>query len=307
MSAAMVLDSALARAAERPAPRVSFEFFPPKTPELEEKLWAAIARLASLQPAFVSVTYGAGGSTRDRTHKTLARMLRETPLKPAAHLTCVGSPRAELEGILTQYWETGVRHIVALRGDMPGGPGTPYEPHPDGCANAIELTAFAKGIADFEVSVAVYPERHPDSPDWEHEIDNFKRKLDAGAVRGISQFFYDADIFLRFRDRLAAAGVCAPVIPGVMPVTNVAGLLKMAGSCGATVPVWLQRMCDGLDDDPQTRSLVAAALAAELCARLNAEGIDDFHFYTLNRAEMTVALCRMLGVKEAQAPREATI
>jgi len=294
-----VLDSVLARAADRPAPRVSFEFFPPKSEELEAKLWAAIARLAPLAPQFVSVTYGAGGSTRDRTHKTLARILRETSLQPAAHLTCVGSPRAELQAILHQYWETGVRHIVALRGDMPGGPGTPYEAHPEGCADAAELTAFARRIADFEISVAVYPERHPDSPDWNHEIDNFRRKLDAGAARGISQFFFDADTFLRFRDRLAGAGVHAPVIPGVMPVTNVGGVVKMAAACGASLPVWLQRMCEGLDNDPQTRTLVAAALAAELCARLNAEGVEEFHFYTLNRAELTVALCRMLGVRAA--------
>jgi len=283
---------------------VSFEFFPPKTPELEEKLWAAIARLAPLRPQFVSVTYGAGGSTRDRTHNTLTRILRETSLQPAAHLTCVGSPKAELEAVLRQYWATGVRHIVALRGDMPGGPGTPYQPHPEGCANAAELTAFARSIAAFEISVAVYPERHPDSPDWTHEIDNFKAKLDAGASRGISQFFYDAETFLRFRDRLAAAGVRAPVIPGVMPVTNVGGLLKMASACGASVPAWLKRMCEGLDGDPQTRQLVAAALAAELCARLNAEGVEEFHFYTLNRAELTVALCRMLGVRE---PEQAAV
>jgi methylenetetrahydrofolate reductase (NADPH) len=210
----------------------------------------------------------------------------------------VGSPRAELEHILSQYWRIGVRHIVALRGDMPGGPGTPYEAHPEGCANAAALTAFARSIAAFEVSVAVYPERHPDSRDWEQEIDNFKAKLDAGASRGISQFFFDAETFLRFRDRLADAGVSAPVIPGVMPVTNVAAMMKMAAACGASLPRWLQRMCEGLDADPQTRMLVAAALSAELCARLNAEGVEEFHFYTLNRAELTVALCRMLGVRE---------
>lgn len=303
MSAALALESALARAAERPAPRVSFEFFPPKSSELEEKLWACIARLAPLGPEFVSVTYGAGGSTRDRTHRTLARLLRETTLRPAAHLTCVGSPCQELEAILQQYWQLGVRHIVALRGDMPTGPGTPYSPHPQGCANAAALTDFARSVANFEISVAVYPERHPDSPDWEHEIDNFKRKLDAGAARGISQFFFEAETFLHFRDRLAKAGVHAPIIPGIMPVTNVSSLVKMANACGASLPAWLRRMCEGLDEDPQTRMLVAAALSAELCARLNAEGVEDFHFYTLNRAELTVALCRMLGVR-GNSPEE---
>lgn len=288
-------EGALARAATRP--RVSFEFFPPKSPELEEKLWGAVARLSPLEPAFVSVTYGAGGSTRDRTHRTLTRILSETRLAPAAHLTCVAASRAEVDEVLHAYWAAGVRHIVALRGDPPGGAGAAYEPHPEGYANAAELTAGARAIAPFEISVAVYPERHPASPDWDHEIDNFKRKLDAGATRGISQFFFEAETFLRFRDRLAGAGVSAPVIPGVMPVTNVKGLLKMAAGCGASVPAWLTQMCEGLDGDPETRTLVAAAVSAELCARLAAEGVEDFHFYTLNRAELTLALCRMLGVR----------
>ena len=300
---AAVSESVLAKAAGRPAPRVSFEFFPPKTPELEEKLWGAVSRLAPLGPSFVSVTYGAGGSTRDRTHRTLTRMLKETQLQPAAHLTCVGASRAEVDEVLGAYWDSGVRHIVALRGDPPGGAGTAYTPHPEGYANAVELTAGARALKDFEVSVAVYPERHPDSPDWAHEIDNFKRKLDAGAARGISQFFFEAETYLRFRDRLAAAGVAAPVIPGIMPVTNVAGQLKMAATCGASVPAWLTRICEGLDGEPETRMLVAAALSAELCARLNAEGVEDFHFYTLNRAELTLALCRMLGVKPREEAR----
>lgn len=300
-AAQKVLEGALARASARPPPAVSFEFFPPKTEELEEKLWAAIARLAPLGPAFVSVTYGAGGSTRDRTHRTLGRMLRETALAPAAHLTCVGASRAEVDGVLRSYWALGVRHLVALRGDPPGGPGAVFEEHPDGYRDAAALTAGARAIAPFEISVAVYPERHPQSPDWAHEIDNFKRKLDAGAVRGISQFFFDAQTFLRFRDRLADAGVHAPVIPGVMPVTNVKGLLRMCQASGASAPAWLTQICEGLDDDPETRALVAAALAAELCARLNAEGVDAFHFYTLNRAELTIALCRMLGVRPQPA------
>ncbi len=277
--------------------RLSFEFFPPKTPALEEKLWLAIRRLEALEPSFVSVTYGAGGSTRDRTHRTVARLVEETRLRPAAHLTCVGASREEVNEVLRAYWDAGVRHIVALRGDPPQGAGALYEPHPQGYAYAADLVAGARGIADFEVSVAVYPERHPDSADWRAEIDNFKRKLDAGATRGVTQFFYEAETFLRFRDLLAAEGVEAPIVPGIMPVTNFAGVKKMAAQCGASVPAWLARLFDGLDQDPETRQLVAAATAAELCARLSAEGVRDFHFYTLNRAELVIAICRMLGVK----------
>lgn len=301
-----ILEGALARASVRPPPAVSFEFFPPKTAELEEKLWAAIARLAPLGPAFVSVTYGAGGSTRDRTHRTLGRILRETALAPAAHLTCVGASRGEVDEVLRAYWNLGVRHLVALRGDPPAGPGTAFVEHPDGYRDAAALTAGARAIAPFEISVAAYPERHPQSPDWAHEIDNFKRKLDAGAVRGISQFFFEADTFLRFRDRLADAGVRAPVIPGVMPVTNVKGLLRMCQVSGTCAPAWLMQICEGLDDDPETRTLVAAALAAELCARLQAEGVESFHFYTLNRSELTLALCRMLGVRPLNPRKEAS-
>lgn len=279
--------------------RVSFEFFPPKSEKLETQLWDAIRRLEALEPSFVSVTYGAGGSTRDRTHKTVSRIINETALKPAAHLTCVAASRGEVDDVMRAYWEAGVRHIVALRGDAPEGIGQPYTPHPDGYVNAIELVAGAKRLADFEISVAVYPERHPDSPDWDAEIDNFKRKIDAGATRGISNMFYEADFFLRMRDRFAAAGITAPVAPGVMPVTNFKGLLKMASAGGTTVPAWLHHLFNGLDDDPETRTLIAAATTGELCARLQAEGVEDFHFYTLNRAELTLALCRMLGVRPA--------
>jgi methylenetetrahydrofolate reductase (NADPH) len=284
-------------------PRVSFEFFPPKTEDAETKLWAVIERLAPLGPSFVSVTYGAGGSTRDRTHRTVARIVKDTALKPAAHLTCVAATRAQVDEVLREYWAAGVRHIVALRGDPPGGIAEPYYPHPDGYINAADLVAGVKRAGDFEVSVAVYPERHPNSADWAVEIDNFKKKLDAGATRGISQFFYEADFYLRFRDRLAAAGVFAPIMPGVMPVTNYKGLVKMASGCGASVPAWLGHLFDGLDDDPETRTLVAAATTGELCARLQAEGVEDFHFYTLNRAELTVAICRMLGLR---APLKAS-
>jgi methylenetetrahydrofolate reductase (NADPH) len=298
-----VFDAALAKTAR---PRVSFEFFPPKTEDAEVKLWGVIERLAPLDPSFVSVTYGAGGSTRDRTHRTVARLAQETSLKPAAHLTCVDAARSEVDDVLHAYWAAGVRHIVALRGDPSGGVGTAYHPHPDGYVNAADLVGGVRRIGDFEVSVAVYPERHPDSADWDVEIDNFKRKLDAGATRGISQFFYEADLFLRFRDRLAAAGVTAPIVPGVMPVTNFKGLVKMAAGCGASVPSWFANLFDGLDSDPETRMLVAAATTGELCARLQAEGVEDFHFYTLNRAELTLALCRMLGVR-APAPAPTSI
>jgi methylenetetrahydrofolate reductase (NADPH) len=295
----------LASVAERRArPRVSFEFFPPKTPELEEKLWGVIAKLAPLQPAFVSVTYGAGGSTRDRTHRAVARIAKESALKPAAHLTCVGAARAEVDDVMRAYWAAGVRHIVALRGDPPGGLLEAYAPHPEGYVNAAALVEGARRVADFEVSVAVYPERHPNSENWDVEIDNFKRKIDAGATRGISQFFYDSVHFLRLRDRLAAAGVHAPIVPGVMPVTNFKGMVKMASGAGASVPAWMTHLFDGLDDDPETRHLVAAATTGELCARLLAEGVDQFHFYTLNRAELTTAICRMLGVR-AEAKTEA--
>ena len=288
----------IAEAAERMGrPRVSFEFFPPKTEALEAQLWEAIGKLAPLEPSFVSVTYGAGGSTRDRTHRTVSRIVSETALKPAAHLTCVAAGRDEINMVLDAYWGAGIRHIVALRGDPQGGLGTPYEPHPQGYASAIDLVEGAKKRHEFEVSVAVHPERHPNSPSWQHEIENFKKKLDAGATRGISQFFFDADVFLRFRDRLTKAGIDAPVVPGIMPVTNFKGLMKMAGGCGATVPNWLAKLFDGLDDDPETRRLVAAATVAELCAHLAAEGVEDFHFYTLNRADLTLAICRIVGVR----------
>lgn len=291
----------IAEAAERIGqPRVSFEFFPPKTEALENQLWDAIRKLEPLNPSFVSVTYGAGGSTRHRTHRTVARIVKETTMKPAAHLTCVAAERDELDQVMDAYWGAGVRHIVALRGDPPGGVGGAFEPHPNGYASAAELVAGARRLHDFEISVAVHPEKHPNSPSWEAEIDNFKRKLDAGATRGISQFFMEADTFLAFRDRLARAGVAAPVVPGIMPVTNYKGLVKMAQGCNAAVPHWLTTLFDGLDDDPETRRLCAAATTAELCARLASEGVEDFHFYTLNRADLTLAICRIIGVRVAK-------
>ncbi len=282
-------------------PRVSFEFFPPKTEALEAQLWDAIRKLEPLNPSFVSVTYGAGGSTRDRTHRTVSRIVDDTTLKPAAHLTCVAASRDEIDAVLGDYWSAGVRHIVALRGDPPGGLGTAYEPHPQGYAGAAELVEGARAVGDFEISVAVHPEKHPASLTWAHDIENFKRKLAHGATRGISQFFFDAETVLRFRDRLASAGVTAPVLPGIMPVSNVKGLAKMAAGCGATLPRWLTNLFEGLDDDPETRKLVAAATTAQLCAQLAAEGVEDFHFYTLNRAELTLAICRILGVRAKEA------
>jgi len=292
-----VFDAAAARLGRVQGPRVSFEFFPPKSDKLEEQLWQVIRRLEPLNPAFVSVTYGAGGSTRDRTHRTVARIVEETTLKPAAHLTCVSATREEIDEVMRAYWAAGVRHIVALRGDPPAGAGAKYEPHPGGYAYAADLVEGARRVADFEVSVAVYADLHPDSTSWQTEIDNFRRKIDAGATRGISNFFVDADSFLRLRDRYADAGINAPIVPGVMPVSNFNGFKRMAGVGGVFVPQWFADIFEGLDDDPETRLLVAAATTGELCARLAAEGVEDFHFYTLNRAELTLAICRMLGVK----------
>ncbi len=290
----------------QPRPNVSFEFSPPKTAEAEEKLWEAIRRLEPLNPSFVSVTYGAGGSTRDRTHRTVLRMLKETTLRPAAHLTCVEASRAEVDEVIRDYWASGIRHIVALRGDPPGQIGGVYTPRADGYANATELTAGIRAIGDFEVSVGLYPHVHPESPGIDHDIDVLKAKIDAGATRAITQFFFDVDGFLRFMDRVRKAGVTIPISPGIMPVTNYAGLKKMAGPIGIQLPAWLGNLFDGLDKDPETRRLIAASVASEMCARLAEEGFGDFHFYTLNRADLTYAICRVLGVREpAPEPQEA--
>jgi methylenetetrahydrofolate reductase (NADPH) len=284
-------------------PSVSFEFFPPKSDLAEESLWKAIQRLAPLNPAFVSVTYGAGGSTRERTHRTVERILTETDLRPAAHLTCVDASREEVDAVIEGYKAAGVKHIVALRGDPPGdaGIGGVYQPRADGYANATELTAAISRIGGFDITVGAYPERHPESPSIEHDIDVLKAKIDAGATRAISQFFFDMDAFLRFRDRVRAAGVTIPLIPGIMPVSNFAGLQRMCGSCGTSIPDWLAAHFEGLDGDPETRKLIAASIAAETCARLQEEGFQDFHFYTLNRADLVYAICRVLGVREQKA------
>jgi methylenetetrahydrofolate reductase (NADPH) len=276
-------------------PLVSFEFFPPKTAEAEERLWQTVQRLAPLGPRFVSVTYGAGGSTRERTHATVRRIREETALEPAAHLTCVGASRAEIDDVARLYWQSGIRHLVALRGDPPAD-AAPYRPHPAGYAYAAELVAGLLRVAPFEVSVAAYPETHPEAPSAEADLANLKRKIDAGASRAITQLFFDAETFLRFRDRARRAGITVPIVPGILPVTNFSQVQKFAASCGAHLPHWMTRLFDGLDDDPETRRMVAASIAAELCRRLQAEGQAEFHFYTLNRAELILAICRMIGV-----------
>jgi len=276
---------------------ISFEFSPPRSPESEEALWVAIRKLAPLAPDFVSVTYGAGGSTRERTHRTVRRIQDETSLKAAAHLTCVSASREEVDSVIRDYWDAGVRHIVALRGDPPGSLGGAYQPHPDGYANATELTAAIAKIAPFEISVGAYPQGHPESPSLAHDIDVLKAKVDAGATRAITQFFFDIDGFLRFHDQVRAAGITIPILPGIMPVSNYKGLVKMAGPCGITLPDWLAELFDGLDGDTDTRRLIASSVAAEMCAKLQEEGFADLHFYTLNRADLVYALCSILGVK----------
>lgn len=275
---------------------ISFEFFPPKSDAMEARLWEAIGKLEPLNPDFISVTYGAGGSTRQRTHKTVKRILDETGLKPAAHLTCVAASRAEVDDVLAEYWASGVRHIVALRGDPPAGVGTRFEAHPDGYVNATDVTAAARRIGDFEVSVSFYPETHPESPNLQHDLDVLKAKIDAGATRAISQFFCEPDAYLRFRDAATKAGINIPLLPGIMAVGNVAGFTKMALSTGTSIPDWFAQTFAGLDDTPELRDMVAAGVAAELCLNLKSEGVDRFHFYTLNRAELTLATCRRLGL-----------
>ncbi|MGD9664464.1 MAG: methylenetetrahydrofolate reductase [NAD(P)H] [Novosphingobium sp.] len=276
---------------------VSFEFFPPKTEKMEQTLWEAVETLAPLGPRFVSVTYGAGGSTRERTHATVARIARETNIPAAAHLTCVEASREEVDEVARAYWDAGVRHVVALRGDAPAGPGTPFVPHPRGYANAAELVAGLRAIAPFEISVAAYPECHPDSPDRQADIDNLKRKIDAGATRAITQFFFEAETFFRFRDATATAGIEAEIVPGIMPITSFAAVERMSGLCGTDIPAWLAHQFEGLDERPQARQLVAATLAAELSRQLYAGGVRNFHFYTLNRAELSYAICHLLGVR----------
>jgi methylenetetrahydrofolate reductase (NADPH) len=288
----------IAAATARPV-SVSFEFFPPKTEKMQETLWDCIKRLEPLAPSFVSVTYGAGGTTRERTHDTVVRIARETSLKPAAHLTCVGHQKGEVDDIARRYWDEGIRHIVALRGDAPEGSGA-YAPTPGGYAYAVDLVEGLKRIADFEISVAAYPEMHPDAPSAQFDLDNLKRKVDAGATRAITQYFFDVDVYRRFVDRARAAGITVPILPGILPVTNFAQVQKFSAACGASVPAWMASLFAGLDDDPDTRRLVAATVAAEQCRALAADGVTDFHFYTLNRADLAYAISHILGVRPAK-------
>ena len=283
------------RGAEHPAPKLSFEFFPPRTEALEQQLWACIRRLAPLGPRFVSVTYGAGGSTQARTHATVARLVRETALVPAAHLTCVGATQAEVNAVAGQYWQAGVRHIVALRGDPP--PGEAYAPHLGGYPFAADLVAGLRKVADFEISVAAYPEVHPAASSPGADLDNLKRKLDAGATRAITQYFFDTDVYLRFLDRCLAAGITAPIVPGIMPVSNFAQAARFSALCGASMPPWMGRLFEGTEDDPDTRRMVGMVVAAEQVRLLQANGVDEFHFYTLNRPDLTFAIAHVLGVR----------
>jgi methylenetetrahydrofolate reductase (NADPH) len=273
---------------------VSFEFFPPKTEKMEEALWTAIQTLAPLAPRFVSVTYGAGGSTRERTHATVSRIVKETVLTPAAHLTCVDASRGEIDDVARAYWDAGIRHIVALRGDPPRA-GETFTPRADGYDSAASLVEGLKKVADFEISVAAYPEVHPEAASAKSDIDNLKRKLDAGASRAITQFFFEPETFFRFRDLAAASGIAAEIVPGILPVTNFAQAKKMATMCKTAMPGWLERLFTGLEDRPAARNLVAATIAAEFCRKLYAGGVREFHFYTLNRAELSYAICHLLG------------
>ena len=279
---------------------VSFEFFPPRTEKMADTLWESIKTLEPLGPRFLSVTYGAGGSTRERTHATVERILKETGLTPAAHLTCVGSSRDEVDAIARDYWDLGVRNIVALRGDPPEA-GTRFEAHPHGYGDAAELVAGLKRVAPFDISVACYPECHPEAASSQADLDHLKRKIDAGADRAITQFFFSAERFFEFRDRVAASGLDVEIVPGILPVTNVAQARKFAGQCGASIPDWLDRAFEGLDERPAARQLVAATVAAELCGQLYSGGVRHFHFYTLNRAELAYAICHLLGVRAKAA------
>lgn len=276
---------------------VSFEFFPPKTPEMEQNLWQAIERLAPLSPSFVSVTYGAGGSTRERTHSTVKRVLSETELTPAAHLTCVGATCADVDEVVHGYWQAGVRHIVALRGDPSGGLGTRYEPHPGGYANVAALVTGIRRHGEFEVSVSAYPEKHPESVSVDEDIDTLKAKVDAGATRAITQFFFENDLYFRYLDRVRARGIDIPIVPGILPVQNFTQTKAFAERAGASVPAWLADRFAGLDRDPATRKLIAAAVAADQVLDLVDQGVTDFHFYTMNRADLVFAVCHLLGIR----------
>ena len=284
---------------------VSFEFFPPKTEKMAENLWSAMERLRPLRPSFVSVTYGAGGSTRQRTHDTVTRIQDKGGLPCAAHLTCVGAAREEVNEVARSYWQAGVRHLVALRGDPPEGEEN-FQNHPDGYHNAAELVAGLRAVADFEISVAAYPEMHPNSPSSQADLDNLKRKIDAGANRAITQFFFDADTYLRFLERARAAGIWVPIVPGILPVSNFVQAARIAKACGAAMPAWMAHVFEGLEEDAETRRMVAVTVAAEQCRKLQSAGVTDFHFYTLNRADLTYAICHIMGLRPQSAPVEGT-
>ncbi len=276
---------------------VSFEFFPPKNEDMEKALWEAVERLAPLAPQFVSVTYGAGGSTRERTHATVERLVKETRLKPAAHLTCVGASKIEVDEVIRSYKDAGVNHIVALRGDPAGGIGTPYEAHPDGYRTTADLVAGIRAIGDFEVSVSAYPEKHPESASLDADIDVLKAKVDAGATRAITQFFFDNDVYLRYLDKVRARGINIPIVPGIVPVQNFKQTAGFAARCGASIPFWLAERFDGLENDASTRRLIAAAVAAEQVIDLLDAGVRDFHFYTMNKADLVYAICHLIGLR----------
>jgi methylenetetrahydrofolate reductase (NADPH) len=290
----------MSRHPAQPRLRVSFEFFPPKNEDMETALWHSIKRLGSLSPTFVSVTYGAGGTTRERTHHTVKRIAEETSIRPAAHLTCVGATREEVDEVIRGYLEAGVRHVVALRGDPAGGVGTQYQPHPGGYATTADLVEGIRRIGDFEVTVSAYPERHPESPSIDADIDVLKAKVEAGATRAISQFFFDNDHYFRYLDRVRRAGITIPILPGIVPVQNFRQVSNFARKTGASVPDWLVKRFEGLDDDVETRKLVAAAVAAEQVIDLLDRGVADFHFYTMNKADLVFAICHLLGLRPEQ-------
>lgn len=296
------IDNAASRLRARPT--VSFEFFPPKDAVMEETLWQSVQRFVPLQPRFVSVTYGADGSTRGHTHNIVTKIQESTSLTAAPHLTCIGAPREEILDIARNYWAHGIRHIVALRGDVPQGV-TSYVPHPGGFDYAVDLVKGLKSVADFEISVAAYPEAHPEASSPKFDLDNLKAKIDAGADRAITQFFFDPHLFLRFRDQCAAAGIKASIVPGILPITRFPQMQRMAARCGTQVPQWLVNRFDGLDSDPDTRRLIAAAVSIEQVQELQKHGVDEFHFYTLNRSELTFAICHSLGVRPSATPTAA--
>ena len=285
--------------------KVSFEFFPPKNDDMEARLWDTIKRLEPLNPQFVSVTYGAGGTTRERTARTVKRILDESTLTPAAHMTCVDASRAEVDQVISEFAAMGVKRFVALRGDPKEGVGAAYQPHPGGYANGAELVGALKGQGDFDISVSAYPEKHPESPDFATDFDMLKRKVDSGATRAITQFFFDNDLYERYVERARKAGIYIPIVPGILPIHSFTQVANFASRCGAHVPAWLAERFDGLDKDPQTHALIASAVAVEQVHDLVERGVGDFHFYTMNRADLVFAVCHMIGIRSQAVPSSA--